>query len=138
MTSIEQSYHQRIKMRIFLACADERLKLAMLLLLDHQPDLVVSGISDRLEGLSAQLEASQPDVLVLEWNEPLPSLIELITNITKLMNPPVIVYLSSRIAEKETMMAAGTDYFVLKNAPPDELLSILDNLRLSKTIKKDS
>jgi len=120
-------------MRIFLACADERLKIAMLMLLDNEPGMVVAGISDRLQGLPNQLEASQPDVLVLAWEEPLPPITELLTNIHNLARPPVIVYLSSRAEEQETIMAAGTDYFVLTNAPPDELLSILNNLRLPET-----
>ena len=95
--------------------------------------MVVAGISDRLQGLPAQLEASQPDALILERSEPLPQITELITNIHNLAHPPVIVYLSSRASEQETIMAAGADYFVVKNAPPDELLSILNNLRLSET-----
>ena len=120
-------------MRIFLACADERLKIAMLMLLDHEPGMVVAGISDRLQGLPDQLEASQPDVLVLEWQEPLPSITELITNIHNLACPPAIIYLSSGAEEKEMIIAAGADYFVVKNAPPDELLSILNDLRLPET-----
>jgi DNA-binding NarL/FixJ family response regulator len=124
-------------MRIFLACADERLKLAMLMLLDNEPGMVVAGISDRLQGLPAQVEASQPDVLILERNEPLPQIMELITNIHNLAHPLVIVYLSSREQQQEPIMAAGADYFVLKNAPPDELLTILNNLRLPEAKKPD-
>lgn len=124
-------------MRIFLACADERLKLAMLMLLDHEPGMVVAGISDRLQGLPAQVEASQPDVLILERNEPLPQITKLITDIQYLAHPLVILYLSGRANERDPIMAAGADYFVLKNAPPDELLSILNNLHFPKAKKPD-
>jgi DNA-binding NarL/FixJ family response regulator len=124
-------------MRIFLACADERLKIAMLMLLDTEPGMAVAGMSDRLQGLAEQIEASQPDVLILERNEPLPQITALITNIHNLVHPLVIVYLSSRAKEQDPIMAAGADYFVLKNAPPDELLSILNNLRLPETKEPD-
>ena len=124
-------------MRIFLACADERLKLALLMLLDHEPEMVVAGITDRLQGLPAQLEASQPDVLILEWDQPSPQITELITNIHNLEHPPVIVYLSGRAEGQETIMAAGAEYFVLKNTPPDQLLSILNNLRIPEIKEPD-
>jgi hypothetical protein len=39
------------KLRIFIAFADEKLRIAMLLLLDHEPGMVVVGIPDRLPGL---------------------------------------------------------------------------------------
>ena len=120
-------------MRIFLACADERLKIAMLMLLDHQPGMVVAGISDRLPGLLTQVQASQPDVLLLEWDASLQLIADRITNIHNLARPPVIIFLSNRAEHKETIMAAGTDYFVIKDAPPDELLTILNNLRLAET-----
>ena len=58
------------KIRIFLACSDERLRIAMLLLLDQEPGMVVVGITDRLSGLLTQLEATQPDVLLLSWEIP--------------------------------------------------------------------
>ncbi len=44
------------KMRIFIACADERLRIAMLLLLENEPGIFVVGITDRLKGLLVQLK----------------------------------------------------------------------------------
>lgn len=116
--------------RIFLACADERLKIGMLMLLDNQPDMVIAGISDRLTGLAAQIKASKPDALVMEWEDTL--IVDRITNIHNLARPPVIIYLSNRAKEKEKIIAAGADYFVMKNAPPDELLKILKDIPRSK------
>lgn len=124
--------------RIFLACADERLKLALLMLLDHQPGMVVAGMSDRLPGLLRQLEASLPDVLVLDRQESLPTMEERITNIHNLACAPAIVYLSNQSGEKETILAAGADYFVEKNAPPDELITVLENLRSPETNNPDN
>ena len=125
-------------MRIFLAYADDRLKVALLMLLDHQPGMVVAGISDRLPGLLTQVQASQPDVLLLEWDASLQLIADRITNIHNLARPPVIIFLSSSAKQKETIMAAGADYFVMKNTPPDELLSIMKNLHLAETNNMDS
>jgi DNA-binding NarL/FixJ family response regulator len=123
------------KLRIFIAFADEKLRIAMLLLLDHEPGMIVVGIPDRLPGLVTQLDASQPDVLLLEWSIPINSMKELIDDISHLSPSPQVILLSSIPEEKEAVLAAGVDHFILKNAPPDELLLILNRIRLSKTEK---
>lgn len=119
-------------MRIFLACADERLRIALVLLFDTKPGMIVVGITDGLERLAAQIEASLPDVLVLEWDQTLLILAELINEIRQLDSSPVIIYLSAEPEAAEAMLDAGVDYFIVKNAPPDELITILDDLQTSK------
>lgn len=120
-------------MRIFIACADTRLRVALILLLDHQPGMFVVGISDRLTGLLAQLKASEPDVLLLDWELPVQKMADLLTDMQDLELPPKTIILSISPREKETIMAAGADYFITKDAPPDELLPILNDIRLSKS-----
>jgi DNA-binding NarL/FixJ family response regulator len=119
-------------MRIFLACEDERLKISMLLLVDSQPGMVVSGISDRIDNIAQQLETSQPDVLVLGWELPMESMHDLMDDIHNLDSSPEVIFLSSSPKEREAIMSAGVDYFVVTNAPPDELIQILNDLRRSK------
>ena len=116
-------------MRIFLACGDERLKIALLMLLENEPGTVVAGISDRTQGLFSQVAASQPDALVFSLEESIPVIAGQITNIHNLTDPPVIIYLSSKAEEKETILAAGADHFILKDSPPDDVLTILRNIR---------
>jgi DNA-binding NarL/FixJ family response regulator len=114
-----------IKLRIFVACSDERLRIAMLLLLDQEPGMGVVGITDRLPGLLLHLEASQPDVLLFEWELSAQSLKDLMADIHKLGKSPKIIFLSSRPEEEENIIAAGADYFICENTPPDKLLKIL-------------
>ncbi len=121
-------------MRVFLTCKDERIKIALLLLVDNQPGMVVSGISDRLDGLAKQLETTKPEVLLLEWKLPLESLQNLMAEIHNLDCPPEVIFLSNKPAEREATLSAGANYFVVTNTPPDELLQILNDLRKSKKI----
>ena len=123
-------------MRIFLACDDERLKTAILLLVDNQPGMTVSGITDRLGNLVKQIETSQPDVLILGWKLSLVALGNLMTEIHELADAPEVIYLSRRQEERAAYIAAGLDYFVVANTPPDELLLILTDLRRSKKNKQ--
>ena len=119
-------------MRIFLACEDERLKISMLMLVDSQPGMIVSGISDRIDDIAQQLETSQPDVLVLGWELPMESMHDLMADIHNLDYSPEVIFLSSSPKEREAIMSAGVDYFVVTNAPPDELIQILNDLWRSK------
>lgn len=116
-------------MRIFIACAEERLRIALLLLLDNEPGLAVVGISDRVQGLCAQVEASQPNVLVMQWDLPARALADLLAEVRNLDSAPKVIYLSGRAQDRKRVLAAGADFFVVTNAPPDELLSIINNLR---------
>jgi DNA-binding NarL/FixJ family response regulator len=120
------------KLRIFLACADKRLKLALLMLLDHQPGMDVAGISDQLLNLEAQINASHPDVLVIEWQENLKTIQDQLTNIRGFASPPQIVCMANNPRDKEAILAAGADYFIVKNVPPDELIEILKEIQSKK------
>lgn len=120
-------------MRIFIACADERLRLALLMLLDHEPGMVVVGMSDRLPGLLAQLQGSQPDVLLLDWELSDQPMTDLLTDVHNLERRPETIVLSTRPQEKENIMAAGAYYLICEDAPPDKLLPVLNDIRLSQT-----
>jgi DNA-binding NarL/FixJ family response regulator len=113
------------KKRIFVACSDARLKIALLLLLDHEPGMAVMGMTDRLTGLLIQLEATQPDILLLEWELPIKEIEELLSDIHNLPHRPMITVLSNKPEEKGRIIAAGADHFIPKDAPPDDLLPIL-------------
>ena len=119
-------------MRIFLACDDERLKTAILLLVDNQPGMTVAGITDRLGNLAKQIETSQPDVLILGWNLSRVAIGNMMTEIRDLADAPEVIYLSRRQEDRAAYIASGVDYFVVANTPPDELLKILADLRRSK------
>lgn len=121
------------KLRIFLACADQRLRVALLLLLDEQSGMKVVGITDGLPELLPQLEATRPDVLLLEWELSDLSLVNLLTELCNPGRPLKIVFFSNESEDEEPAMAAGADRFILKNAPPDALLPILQGYRASMT-----
>jgi DNA-binding NarL/FixJ family response regulator len=120
-------------MRIFLASADERLRLALILLLDHQPGMVVVGLSDRLLGLFNQVEGAQPDVLLLDWDlsdQPMPVFF---ANIRILERRPQVIALSTNPQKNEAIRATGADFIFCKNAPLDSLIPVLTDISLSGT-----
>ena len=120
-------------MRIFLASADERLRLALLLLLDHQPGMVVVGLSDRLLGLFTQLEGAQPDVLLLDWDLSDHTIADFFANIRILERRPQVIALSTNPQNNEAIRATGADFIICKNAPLDKLIPVLTEISLSGT-----
>lgn len=121
------------KTRIFIACADEQLRIALLFLLEGEPRLGVAGFTDRLENLLPQLEASQAEVLLLEWHLTREALTGLLSRLHQLSNQFKVIYFARDPEESHQSLAAGADYVILKNAPPDELLPILNRIDLHPT-----
>lgn len=107
------------------------------MLVDNAPDIVVAGLSDRLTGLVAQLEGSQPDVLLLDWDLSDRSMAEFLASVKHLEPRPIIIVLSARTTEKDAFIAAGAHYFIPKDAPPDELLPILNLILQEESRRPD-
>ena len=123
-------------LRIFIACAEEKLRLALLFLLDQSPELVVAGLADRYSGLLTQLEGAQPEVLLLDWELSTEPMIDLLKDIHNLEHQPKVIVFSTNPQKKEAVLAAGADFFICKDAPPDLLLPMLNEIRQSKTDKQ--
>ena len=121
------------KKRIFIACADERLRIALVIFLEGEPGLSVAGFTDRLENLVPQLEVSQAKVLLLEWQLSLGTLKDLLDRVHSMPTRHHVIYFSGNPQERQQVLDAGADYVIVKNAPPDELLPILKKIQLQST-----
>jgi two-component system, NarL family, response regulator DegU len=117
--------------RIFIASADSDFRLALMMLLESEPGMVVTGMSDRCESLPVLVGASEPEVVLLDCRLAKEATSDLIGQLVHLVCPPKIVVLSSDQRAGFSAMAAGADGFVTQNAPPDELLPVLRSMRSS-------
>jgi len=124
-------------MRIFIACADEKLRLALLYLLDHQSSMVVAGMADRMKGLVSQLEGAQPEVLLLDWDLSSGKMLDLMGELHDLDHQMKVIVLTSKPRDNQAALAAGAVYSINKDAPPDELVPVLEELR-NKEVKRIS
>ena len=121
------------KKRIFIACSDERLRIALLLFLQEEPGLTVVGFSERLQNLLPQLDVIQADIVLLEWQLECQAFKDLLVAIRQLPYPHKIIYFSNDPETGQKALTDGADYIILKNAPPDELLPILNKIDLQST-----
>jgi DNA-binding NarL/FixJ family response regulator len=116
-------------MLIFLAESDQNLRLGMQMLLHQEAGMHVIGMAIQANGLLVQVEASQAEVLILDWHLPGASMPELLSDICRLESPPKIVVLSVSPEAKGPALSAGADAFIGKNAPPDELLEVVRSMK---------
>jgi len=116
-------------LRIFLADADRDERLALQFLLDHEPGMEVVGIAIRSEDLAAQLKASRPDVVLLDWNLVTKPAADCLSGLRSLASQLKIVVLHVRPEVKLNVESAGADVFISKDTAPDELLKILRKMR---------
>ena len=99
----------------------------MLWLLENEPGMVVIGMTDSSEGLPVILGATQPEVLLYDYD--LTGAANLIGNLLHLEPPPRIVVLSLDPQVSAAAKSAGADAFIRKDVPPDTLLPVLRAIR---------
>jgi DNA-binding NarL/FixJ family response regulator len=116
--------------RVFIASADKTFRLALLLLLESEPGVVVIGMSDRSKGLLSMVGTSQPEVLLLDDGLGNHDTANLVGDLHHLECPPRIIVLSIDPQTEATALAAGADGFISKNFPSDALLPLLRSMRL--------
>jgi DNA-binding NarL/FixJ family response regulator len=119
-------------MRLFIADANPEFRLALQMFLHQEPGMDVVGLAAHSSGLSAQVDASRPDVLLMDWRLPDSPITELIEDIQALKLPIRIVVLSVRPEDEITALESGADAYIGKINPPDDLIDCLRKLRDAK------
>ena len=117
-------------MRIFLADSDQELRVGLQFLIQQQHGFHVIGITDSGKRLKKQIKASRPDVLLLDWYLPGKPMNELVRDIKALELPPKIIAESIYPEDESEALAAGVDHFIAKDTHPDELIGVLNTLKL--------
>lgn len=120
------------QLRIFIADPSRDSRLAMQMLLEHEPGLKVVGIGVQLDGLVKQISAVTPNVILLEWQLINPKAAEVIGKLRAKLPPCLILILAIRPDAEEAAIKAGGDYFICKNSPPDTLLQVLRQQKLKR------
>lgn len=121
-------------MRVFIADADQELLMALQILLHQEPGMPLVGIAVRTNGLLAQVGASQPDVVLVDWYLPGRPGRDIVADLHTLERRPQIVVLSVEPGVEGEAQAAGADAFVSKGEPPDKLVAILRTMRSTPAV----
>jgi DNA-binding NarL/FixJ family response regulator len=108
---------------ILLADDQPQVRSALRLLLEQQPDLDVLGEATDAQEVLDWVNTMCPDVILLDWE--LPGLEgSNALAILRARRPHLkVIALSGRLEARGTALDAGTDAFVSKGDPPEQLLA---------------
>ncbi len=112
-------------MRILIADAQPKVRFALQVLLQRQPELEVVGEAIDAESLHEQTIAACPDAVLLGWELPGMDMDYLIPSLRESCPGVLVIALSGRLEAQRASSEAGVDAFVSKSSPPDQLISAL-------------
>ena len=112
-------------MRILIADTQPKVRFALQVLLQRQPDLNVVGEAIDAESLLETVESECPDVVLLGWELPGMDMDRLIPSLRESCPGIAIIALSGRLEAHRAADRLGVDTFVSKSSPPDHLLAAI-------------
>jgi len=112
-------------MRILIADTQPKVRFALQVLLQRQPDLKVVGEAIDAESLLEEVETACPDVLLLGWELPGMDMDCLVPSLRESCPGIVVIALSGRLEAHRAASQLGVDAFVSKSSPPDQLLAAI-------------
>lgn len=112
-------------MRILIADAQPKVRFALRVLLERQPDLEVMGEAVDAESLLSLLETLCPDLLLLGWELPGMAMERLVPALRRECPGLMVIALSGRLEAHRAATAVGADAFVSKGSPPEQLLEAI-------------
>ena len=115
-------------MRVILADDQAKVRSALRLLLEHQPNVEILGEAVDTTGLLDWVKAVCPDLVLLDWELPgLPAaaLLPLLHDYCPGLR---VIGLSSRPEVRQLALEAGADAFASKGDPPERLLRAINKI----------
>jgi DNA-binding NarL/FixJ family response regulator len=112
-------------MRVLVADDQAHVRSAIQILLKQEADIVVVGEAGEAAEMLAQLQATHPDLLLLDWELPGLKAMGSLDCLRKGFPALLVVALSGQPEARRAALAAGADAFVSKAEPPEQLLAAL-------------
>jgi DNA-binding NarL/FixJ family response regulator len=114
-------------MRVLLADDQSKVRSALRLLLEQGPGMSVVGEAVEARDLLAQVEATQPDLVLLDWELPGLRTDDWLSTLRMLCPRLKVIALSGQPEARRAALAAGADAFVSKGDPPERLLAAVSD-----------
>ena len=115
-------------MRILLADNQPKVRFALRLLLGQEEGISVVGEAAAAEGLFTQIEATCPDLVLLDWDLPGVPMVDLLSALNNTYPALSVIALSWRLELERLVLDAGADAFISKADPPEQLLATIFSL----------
>lgn len=112
-------------MRVLLADGQIKVRSALRLLLEHEPEIYVVGEAAEANSLLDQAKHTCPEIILLDYELPGQKIAQLLSALRGRCPNARIIALSGRPESRCGALRAGVDAFVSKGDPPDRLLATL-------------
>jgi DNA-binding NarL/FixJ family response regulator len=119
-------------MRVLVADDQAKVRSALRLLLEHQPDVEILGEAVDTMGLLDWVKAARPDVVLLDWELPGLPAVALLPLLHFYQPDLCVIALSGRPEASKPALEAGAYAFVSKGDPPEFLMKAIDGCRDSR------
>ena len=119
-------------MRLLLADDQAKVRSALRLVLGQQPGIQVLGEAADATALQRAIQATRPDLVLLDWELPGLDDQEPVAVLRSLCPGLKLIALSSRPEARRAALEAGVDAFVSKGDPPERLLAALSDVSNNK------
>jgi len=114
-------------MRVLLADDQSKVRSALRLLLEQEPELSVVGEATDTDELVTQVGTVCPDIVLLDWELPGLPRHDLLSTLRARCPHLKVIALSGRPEACQAALAAGADAFVSKGDPPERLLAAMND-----------
>jgi DNA-binding NarL/FixJ family response regulator len=116
-------------MRVLLADDQAKVRSALRLVLEQQPDVEILGEAVDTTGLLDWVKAVEPDVILLDWELPGLPAPALLSTLHDRRSGVHVIALSGRPEARQAAQEAGADVFVSKGDPPECLIAAIATCR---------
>ena len=124
-------------MEIVLASAQLDLRVALEILLREEPGMEVVGTASDAASLRALLQASRPELVLLDWDLPGHPPASLVAE-AKGLNPHLHVIVFGKDPQlKQAALASGADAFFVKGDSPRPLLTAIRRVQPQRSSVAD-
>ncbi len=121
---------------LFLAEAEKHVRDALMLMLQHRPELRVTGVVTSVEALLAGACRQPPDVILLDWNLPGLHPERLLTALGSCLPETAIVAMSVRPEDGLAAQDPRVHGFLSQQLPAEEFMAAL--MALTATLRRPS
>jgi DNA-binding NarL/FixJ family response regulator len=125
------------RMDILVATKQADLRLAIELYIGEEPGMHIVGTASNAASLRALLQASRPELVLLDWELPGHPPASLLAEARSLNPRPQVIVLSQDYNAKQAALAAGADVFVLKGDSPRQLLTAIRQCRSQRAAARE-
>lgn len=115
---------------IFVAESENHVRAALSLLIEHQPEMRLTGAVYDIESLLAQVCQQAPDVILLDWNLPGMNPQRLTRTLREYCPDTRLVAISVKPEHEQAAREWGVDGFLSKQLSPDLFTAALESIFL--------